>query len=219
MRTSCPPAATAVRWAFCPLFLMFLVAAAAPAPAADYWPDDAPRTYLFGEGPDGSRLAIDPFDAGRATFVVIGQGCVIEWVADVDPSGRLVVDTATLFCPGEVEPELSLVFEPDEVLFDPAWAGGNTQLLQGTADGVDFNLYVRVGAPRTVTIPEGNFEAVQMELSGDPFFVTTLLTLDLSAEAGPVRVDGQDRTSVLDGIVSSEERSWSALKARFGDGR
>ena len=219
MRTSWTPAATAARWVSCALFLMFLVAAATPTPAADYWPDDAPRTYVFGNVADESRLAIDPFDAGRASFVVIGQGCVIDWVADVEPNGRLTVDTATLFCPGQVEPALSLVFEPDEVLFDPAWAGGNTQLLQGTAGGVSFNLYVRVGAPRTVTIPEGSFEAVQMELSGDPFFVTTLLTVDLSAEAGPIRVDGQDRSAVLDGIVSTEERSWSGLKARYGEGR
>jgi hypothetical protein len=215
MRTSWTPTAVAVRGTVCALSLVLLVAAAKPALAADYWPDDAPRTYVFGSGAEESRLAIDPFDAGRATFVVVGQGCSIDWVADVEPSGRLGVDTASFFCPGEVDPPLDLVFEADEVLFDPAWAGGNTQLLQGTADGVPFNLYVRVGMPRTVTIPEGSFEAVQMELSADPFFATTLLTVDLSATAGPIRVDGQDRTAVIDGIVSTDEQSWSALKAGF----
>ncbi len=215
MRTSWTPAAVAARGTACALSLMLLATTAMPALAADYWPDDAPRTYVFGSGADESRLAIDPFEAGRAAFVVVGQGCLIDWVADVEPSGRLTVDTASFFCPGEVDPPLDLVFEADEVLFDPAWAGGNTKLVQGTADGAAFNLFVRVGAPRTVTIAEGSFEAVQMEISADPFLVTTLLVVDLSAVAGPIRVDGQDRTAVLDGIVSTDEQSWSALKAGF----
>ena len=201
-----------------PYLVLLLILAPAPSLAADYWPQDGPRTYVFGDGASEARLVIAPQAGAPTQFRVFSDGCEISWLADVEPNGRLTATTGEIDC-AEVSPvPVPLEFENGaEVLLDRAWIGGNVQTIQASTNGDEQVLYVRVGEARPVTIPEGTFDAVAFEVSilPPPFFLP-IVSIDLSRDSGPVRVAGEDRTAVLDGIVRNDVRSWSAVKARFG---
>ena len=203
------------RWILMTLLALFLLTPAA-VPASDYWPSDATRTYVFGSSEDELRFVIEPVGVGLVSFRVVGQGCDLQWTGTLEASGRLQVPNANFSCPGVIDPELPLTFESGSVLFDPAWIGGNIQLVQATSGTAAYNLSVRIGAPRTITVAGTTYETVLFELGiEDPLLLAPFVQADLDPVAGPVRVNGLDRTAVIGGIVDAAERSWGGLKARF----
>ena len=198
-------------------FLLVLLLVAVPSAAADYWPTDTARTYVFAGDLEEIRLVIDPRPDDTVDFVVVSEGCDIRWNGSFDTLGRVEVSTASFFCPGVVDPALPLIFDPGSILFDPATIGGNIQLLQAeTEDGAVFDISVRIGAPRTIEVGGTNYETVLFELGiQDPLLQSPFVFADLNIDDGPVRVNGLDRTEVLSGVVGQAESSWGSVKARF----
>lgn len=200
------------------LTVVLLLLTAPTGRAADYWPTDATRTYVFGEPPEAARLVIDPGAGTAVSFRVVNGNCDVRWDASVVADGTMTATTATVDCPSSFPEVTTIEFENgQEVVFDPAWIGGNTVQVQGTVGVELVNLYVRISQARPVTIPEGTFDAIQYRVAVDPFFLLPILDIDLAIDAGPIRVLGHDRTAVLEGVVDSAERTFGAIKARFGE--
>ena len=199
-------------------FVLALIVLAGPVRAADYWPTETTRTYVFGESPDEARLVIQPQSGAFVAFRVVTGDCDVRWNASVESDGTMTATSGWIDCPGVVSEPTEVTFEGgQEVLFDPEWIGGNIRQIQATAGVETVNLYVRVSEARPVTVPDGTFDAVLFRVAIDPLFLYPLLNIDLAIDAGPVRVNDLGRTAVLEGVVDTHERTFGAMKARFGE--
>lgn len=196
--------------------LLGILICSVPALAADYWPDDATRTYVFGTEPDEIRLVIDPQGAGLTNFRYVGEGCDISWVATLSSDGTMEVASGIFFCEGLIEPPLDATFPAGSLLFDPTEIGGPIQVLQAEADPTDFVLSVRLNPVETITFEQESIDVVPLEFGiEDPLLLAPLAIIFVSVDLGPVAVNGLERTEVLDGIVREAQSTWGALKARF----
>lgn len=201
----------------CFLLVVFTLLAA-DARAADYWPLDTARTYVFGEGAEEIRFVIDPQGGAAVDFRVVGQGCDVSWTGAVSPEGRIDVTVADFYCPGVIDPVLPLDFGDGAALFDPARIGGPTAYFGATSGSADYDVYARLGNPGPLDVGGVTYQPVRFEVGiQDPFLVAPIVRAEVDREEGPVRVNGLDRVEVIEGIgvVSDDGRSWSRLKALY----
>ena len=196
--------------------ILILLLFALPAGAADYWPTEV-RTYVFEDDDDQFRFIIESATGGGDwMFRFLGAGCDISWPATVAADGTMEIAMGSFFCAGLIEPVLDLTFDPGSLLFDPTKIGGPIQALDAEADGQDYVVSVRLGAPRDIDFGGEMVEVVSFELGiSDPLLLAPLVNADLSITDGPLRINGVDRTEVLDGIVRDDTASWGGVKARY----
>ena len=199
------------------LMALLLLILSLPARAADYWPDDGTRTYVFGSLPDDDRLVIDPMGGGVTAFRYVGGGCAISWSGVLSADGTLDVDDGSFFCNGIVQPVLEVTFPENSLLFDPLAIGGAIRVFQVTTDDGPFVVARQIGPVESLEFGEETLDDVVLFRLGieDPLLQVPLIQLYVSASAGPIRLNGKDRTDVLDGIVRETTGSWGALKARY----
>lgn len=196
------------------LSILILLLSVLPVAAADYWPDDATRTYVFGEGAERIQLVVDPQGGGAVEMRWLSATCDISWSGTLAPDGTLEVDAASFLCVEVIEPVLELDFDPGSLLFDPTKVGGAIQAFDDTTE--EYTISVRIGAPRLIDFDGGSVEAVLFELGvQDGSLANPVVVADLSVTQGPLRVNDRERTQVLDGIVRDAVRTWGGIKARF----
>ncbi len=184
--------------------------------AVDYFPSEPGPTFNYSCGP----VTISADGSGGFGRVICAN-CIVGAVNSykINASSDVLETSYGYFAQAAPDPDI-YIYEPGLLYLDlPLDAGKEWQSTAELryymgGDALDtVTLHGRVIGPRTVTVPAGEFEVIEVELSYQ-FAVeewrSSTTVLWLQRQLGPV--NGLESWT---GVIAAEETTWGSVKAAY----
>ena len=184
--------------------------------AAEYFPSDPGSTFNYTNGPV-TISSVGPGEFGRVTCgaCVVGSANTYR----VDASGDIYEVGYGYFAQAAPDPDIYL-YEPNLLYLDfPLDSGKEWQSTAElhyymSSDVLDtVTLRGRVVGPRSVTVPAGDFEVIEVELNYQyaiESWRSVTQVLWLQRQLGPV-----NGLVSWTGVIPAEKTTWGSLKAGY----
>ncbi len=204
--------------------IMLLLICASLANAADYWPMELGKTFVYGNGSEVRTVNLQLDHDGES---------VVRWTDYEGPDGIFTTESYGIDGSGNVvvirggggsawEASGAHEYQPPYVLLDyPLYAGKiwatstYRQHLIGIGPSYYDSFFVSVQGPVTVTVPAGTFDVMVVEVT--PSVTTPAITYWLDLELGPVKYDDGEVWELVSwsGEVSNDDMTWSDVKTLY----
>jgi hypothetical protein len=193
--------------------VVFLVALAGAAAAADYWPLTPGTTFTYQD----PAWNVDIQEMGPGWFVRnrTSEACSGQDFYRLSEDGDVLWCGYNRICESWVDPS-SVEFDPPVLFLDLPLTMYKSWTSQASIGGIahpeSVIYYFIVNGQESVTTPAGTFDTIRIQYFGSGLSVQTLY---LHRQLGPVLDVNGSRLSGWTGVVENDLATWGEVKALY----